>query len=105
LATTAGLLPLYLSHRSKVPEAERDLVRDLWVRRWARSLLGLFAVAAVIQGPVPPPTRKGDRGRLIVANHRSAIDIGIVLATFGGTIFSRADIAAWPIIGAAARSV
>jgi 1-acyl-sn-glycerol-3-phosphate acyltransferase len=105
VATTAAMLPLYLSHRAKVPDDEKDLVRELWVRRWARALLGLFAIDILIAGEVKPPTRKGERGRLIVSNHRSAIDIGVILATFGGTMVSRADIATWPVIGAAARSV
>ena len=105
LATTAAMLPLYLSHHRRVPEAEKDLVRDLWVRRWARALLGLFAIDVVVRGSVPPPTRKGAPGRLIVTNHRSAIDIGVILATFGGTMVSRADSRPGPVVGAAARSV
>ena len=102
---TAAMLPLYLSHHRVAAEADKDLVRDLWVRRWARALLDLFDIEVVVKGNVPPPTKRGDRGRLIVANHRSAIDIGVILATFGGTMVSRADLAGWPVIGAAARSV
>jgi 1-acyl-sn-glycerol-3-phosphate acyltransferase len=105
VATTATLLPLFLSHQRRASESDRDLVRDLWVRRWARSLLGLFSVDVIVRGAVPPMTRQGERGRLIVANHRSAIDIGVMLATFGGTMVSRADIATWPVVGLAARSV
>lgn len=105
LTATATMLPLYLAHLRRVPEDEKEIVRDLWVRRWARSLLALFAVEVVLKGSVPPPTRRGERGRLIVANHRSAIDIGVILATFGGTMVSRADVATWPVVGAAARSV
>ena len=105
LATTALMLPVYLSHQRRVPDDEKDLVRELWVRRWARALLGLFSIEVAVQGDVKPPTRRGDRGRLIVANHRSAIDIGVILATFGGTMVSRADLASWPVVGAAARSV
>jgi 1-acyl-sn-glycerol-3-phosphate acyltransferase len=103
---TAAMLPLFVAHRSRVPTRDRDLVRELWVRRWASSLLRLFAIDVIIGGAaVPPPTKRGDRGRLIVTNHRSAIDIGVVLATFGGTMVSRADLATWPLVGAAARSV
>ena len=105
LAATATMLPLYLSHHRRAAESEKDLVRDLWVRRWARSLLGLFSVEVAVRGNVLPPTRRGERGRLIIANHRSALDIGVVLATFGGTMVSRADLATWPVLGAAARSV
>jgi 1-acyl-sn-glycerol-3-phosphate acyltransferase len=104
VTVTAAMLPMLLAHQRRVPEEERDLVRDLWVRRWARSLLDLFAIKVVVHGPVPPPTRAGERGRLIVSNHRSAIDIGVILATFGGRMVSRADIATWPLVGAAARA-
>lgn len=99
------MLPVFLAHHRKVPETERETVRDLWVRRWARALLSLFAIECVVVGPVPPPTRRGERGRLIVANHRSAIDIGVLLSTFGGQMVSRADLADWPVVGAAARAV
>jgi lyso-ornithine lipid O-acyltransferase len=105
LGLTAGMLPVYLAHYEKVPEEEKETVRDLWVRRWARALLSLFSIECVVHGAVPPPTRKGERGRLIVSNHRSAIDIGVLLATFGGTMVSRSDLAEWPVVGAAARSV
>jgi 1-acyl-sn-glycerol-3-phosphate acyltransferase len=104
---TAGMLPLYLAHYNKVGDEQKDTVRDLWVRRWARGLLSLFRIDMVVLGSVPPPTRtrRGERGRLIVSNHRSAADIGVLLATFGGTMVSRADLANWPVVGAAARSV
>jgi 1-acyl-sn-glycerol-3-phosphate acyltransferase len=105
VATTATMLPLFLSHQRRVAEDQKDLVRELWVRRWAGALLRLFDVSPIIDGRVPPPTLKGERGRLIVSNHRSAIDIGVLLATFGGTMVSRADLADWPVVGAAARSV
>jgi 1-acyl-sn-glycerol-3-phosphate acyltransferase len=105
VATTAVMLPLYLSHYNRVPDDQKDTVRELWVRRWARALLSLFSITTVVHGPVPPPTKRGDRGRLIIANHRSAIDIGVVLATFGGTMVSRADLSSWPLVGVAARSV
>jgi lyso-ornithine lipid O-acyltransferase len=105
LGITATMLPIYLAHWRRAPPEQKDLVRDLWVRRWARALLSLFDVETVILGSVPPPTRAPDRGRLIVSNHRSAIDIGVLLATFGGKMVSRADVATWPIVGAAARGV
>lgn len=90
-------------NQRQFPPAERDVVSQLWTRRWAAALLKLFAIELTIRGTVPPPTKKGDRGRLIVANHRSAIDIGIILATFGGRLVSRADLSSWPVIGAGAK--
>lgn len=105
LATTAAMLPMYLARHRSAAEADKDAVRDRWVKRWASGLLRLFAIDVVVGGTVPPAPRRGERGRLIVTNHRSAIDVGVLLATFGGTMVSRADLATWPVVGAAARSV
>jgi 1-acyl-sn-glycerol-3-phosphate acyltransferase len=102
---TATMLPLFLAAHARAAPLLKDEVRDRWVRRWAKALLDLFAVEVVVRGAVPPHHQPGERGYLIVANHRSAIDIGVVLATFGGTMVSRADLATWPLVGAAARAV
>lgn len=108
---TAAMLPPFLARMSTVSDADRQAVRDAWVGRWARSLLALFAIEVVVDGTIPPPTSAAPlgagrgRGRLVVTNHRSAIDIGVVLALFGGTMVSRADLAGWPVVGAAARAV
>ncbi len=85
------------------PAPFRRQVRDDWTRRWSESLLGLFAVEVERYTAVPP--RAPGRGRLVVANHRSTIDIALLLGTFGGHMVSRADLSTWPILGPAARSV
>ena len=105
LGLTAVMLPAFLARMAGTPDAERPAVRDAWVGRWARALLGLFAIEVVVDGSVPPPTQGRGRGRLVVTNHRSAIDVGVVLSTFGGTMVSREDLAKWPVLGAAARAV
>jgi 1-acyl-sn-glycerol-3-phosphate acyltransferase len=105
VSITAAMLPAFLARMSATTSEERDVVRDAWVGRWARMMLRLFAIEVVIDGVVPPKTQGRGRGRLVVTNHRSAIDVGIVLGTFGGTMVSRADLATWPVLGAAARAV
>ena len=102
---TAAMLPPFVARMATVSDADRQAVRDAWVGRWARSLLGLFAIEVVLDGTIPPPTQGRGRGRLVITNHRSAIDIGVVLSLFGGTMVSRADLASWPVVGAAARAV
>ncbi len=103
---TAAMLPAFMLHMKATPEGDhKDALRDRWVRTWAKGLLELFGIDVVTSGAIPPRTRAGGRGRVIVANHRSAIDIGVLLATFGGTMVSRADLARWPLVGPAARSV
>jgi 1-acyl-sn-glycerol-3-phosphate acyltransferase len=105
IGLTAAMLPAFLARMASTQEGDRAAVRDAWVGRWARALLRLFAIEVVVDGTVPPPTQGRGRGRLVVTNHRSAIDIGVVLSTFGGTMVSRADLAGWPVLGAAARAV
>ncbi|MEO8875865.1 MAG: lysophospholipid acyltransferase family protein [Polyangiaceae bacterium] len=99
VAITSSMLPAYLAADAVAQDGERDRVRDRWTRRWSRALLGLFSIEREIQGKIAPSTR----GRLVVANHRSTIDIGILLDLFGGRMVSRADLANWPVIGIAAR--
>lgn len=105
VGVTAAMLPPFLARMAATTPEDRDAVRDAWVGTWARALLRLFAIEVVVDGVVPPPTRGRGRGRLVITNHRSAIDIGVVLSTFGGTMVSRADLAKWPVVGAAARAV
>ncbi len=99
VAITSTMLPLFLAAEANAREEDRDRVRDVWTRRWSRALLRLFSIERKIEGICPPATR----GRLVVANHRSTIDIGILLEIFGGRMVSRADLASWPVIGIAAR--
>jgi len=99
---TSIMIPLYVGRDRLASEASRDAVRDRWVKRWAGGLLALFDVH--VEPLELPPLPRG-QGRLIVSNHRSAIDIGVLLKTFGGRMVSKADLSGWPIIGAAARSV
>jgi 1-acyl-sn-glycerol-3-phosphate acyltransferase len=105
ISITAAMLPAFLARMASTPDAERDAVRDAWVGRWARVLLRLFGIEVVVDGSIPVPTHGRGRGRLVVTNHRSAIDVGVVLSTFGGVMVSRADLATWPVLGAAARAV
>lgn len=103
VAVTGGLLPLYFTRDRWTSDARRAEVRDRWVGRWSRSLLRLFRVRVDHRGS--PPERARGGGRLVVANHRSALDVGVLLERFGGHMVSRADLSAWPIVGPAARSV
>ncbi len=41
--------------------------------------------------------------RLIVSNHRTALDIGVLMSELGGSFLSRADLAEWPVAGRMAR--
>lgn len=104
---TAAMLPPFLVH-TRVLGADDADTRDRWVARWSSLLLAMFGIRLEVLGSVPPNGRTKDGaplGRLVTANHRSAIDIGILLNVVGGKMLSRADIAGWPVVGPAARSV
>lgn len=100
-ALTGTFVPVFSARMRLAPPdgPERRAVRDRWMQGWTRSLLHLFAIDLVVVGQAPPPTG----GRIIIANHRSAIDIGAMLAVFGGEMVARHDLAEWPVIGRGAR--
>ena len=43
--------------------------------------------------------------RVYVANHRSYLDIPVLSAVLGATFLSRADVSAWPLVGAVAKAI
>lgn len=98
---TAGMLPVFVAHERLARDDERERVRERWVAAWAGTLLALFGVNETVRGEAP----RSERGRLIVASHRSTADILLLLKVIGGRMVSRADLAKWPLVGVAARSV
>jgi lyso-ornithine lipid O-acyltransferase len=99
ISLTASSLPAFVARMALTPKHNQRAIRDTWVQDWARRLLRLFDIRPTVIGEAPPA-----HGALIVANHRSAIDIGVLLQVFGGRMVSRADLAAWPVLGPAARA-
>jgi 1-acyl-sn-glycerol-3-phosphate acyltransferase len=85
-------------------EADKPRARDAWTGGWSHKLLSLFDVKMSIEGNPGSLGAARARGRVVIANHRSIIDIAVMLAEFGGAVLSRGDLATWPIIGRAAKS-
>jgi lyso-ornithine lipid O-acyltransferase len=88
-------------HQRSVKAEARYQVWQRWMKEWTRGLITVFGVEPIIDpaGAVPPA-----RGaRLVVSNHRSPMDIALMLYYFGGHVLSRDDLAHWPVIGLAAR--
>ncbi len=87
-----------------------DLV-NRWVVRWARLSLWIYKVRVEAHGPHlenggPYPAAGPDGvGRVFVANHRSGIDIPILLSVVEAHPISRHDLASWPLLGRCARRV
>lgn len=101
-AVTAVMLPAFLAHRRVTPRDRHTALQERWVAAWCGALLQMFGVSLHAS---PVTARQTGRGRLIVANHRSTADILLLLREFGGQMVSRADVAHWPLVGIAARSV
>ncbi len=80
----------------------QEQIFDAYMRRWTAGGLRLVNVdLRLISGP-PAPAPAG-RGRLVVSNHRSAVDIPILLTHFGGSVLSHIGVQSWPLLGTAAR--
>jgi lyso-ornithine lipid O-acyltransferase len=88
-------------HEKLAQSQEGYRVWQQWIRVWARGLVALFGMDDVSASPVPSPAKGA---RLVVSNHRSPMDIPILVSLCGGHFLSRGDITQWPIIGSAARS-
>jgi len=99
-ALTLGMLGIVTLHqRLAGPELQRQVFQR-WMQHWADLLLRLFGVDCAVLGTLPPSAAGA---RLVVANHRSPIDILLLLKLFGGVVLSRGDLARWPLLGLAAR--
>lgn len=93
------LAALTVEHRVRPVSDER---LDAYVRSWAKSLLRLLHVDLKLDA-APGAFEKGGAPRLVVANHRSTVDILLMLHLFGGNLLARGDMAHWPAIGVLAR--
>jgi 1-acyl-sn-glycerol-3-phosphate acyltransferase len=99
-ALTLSMLGGVMLHQRAVGPARELQVFQRWMQVWADALLRLFGVQFTLHGELPPPAQNG---RLIISNHRSPIDVLILLRCFGGVALSRADLAEWPVVGPAAK--
>ena len=98
-AITATMLAA-LEAQMAIAPARKDELLGSYRRAYLDRLIELFGVNAIRVPSVMTPARGP---RLVVANHRSALDIALLVRFFGGNIVSRADIAQWPLLGRAAR--
>ena len=95
---SAGVLTAYEARRALTPEAGQEQLGSRYLARLTDGLLRVFGAELLVQGH---HTHEG--GALIVANHQSALDIGVMLSLFQGVLLSRHDIADWPLLGRLAK--
>jgi 1-acyl-sn-glycerol-3-phosphate acyltransferase len=101
---TALMLAAVESHklleRKLGPGDQQEQIFDRYMRAWTAGILRMCAVEVLVVPRLPPePTT----ARLVVSNHRSALDIPVLLTHFGGSALSRADLEHWPLLGLAAQ--
>ena len=71
--------------------------RQARVQSWARRMLGMLGISVVVRGEAPT-----QGPLLLVANHISWLDILVMHAAHHCRFVSKADVKAWPLIGALA---
>lgn len=79
-----------------------DATRAEGLRRWAYGARRILGVELTLVGSVPPPSA---RGRLVVANHRTPLDIVPLAMLFGGHFLANHKTRRAPVIGRAAEFV
>lgn len=73
---------------------------DDYVRRWARAMLRALRVEVMVDGR---RSLSPEHAHLVVSNHRSSVDIFVILELFGGHMLARGDMAKWPGMGQLAQ--
>lgn len=84
------------------PDLRTPAGKRPFIERWGRVVVPLLGVdLRVVSGRAPDP----DRGPyLIVANHRSPLDILVCVRLLGGVVLSHHGVASIPVFGAAAKA-
>jgi len=67
-------------------------------RRWAQTLVNGLDIRVSMEGCFP------EGGMLVVSNHRSYLDIVVILAQVEAAFLAKAELKGWPIFGRAARA-
>ncbi|WP_027362459.1 lysophospholipid acyltransferase family protein [Desulfospira joergensenii] len=64
--------------------------------QWAEALVSRLDIDIVLEGRLP------NRGVLVVSNHRSYLDIVVILSHIESTFLAKAELRKWPVFGYAA---
>ncbi|MEZ4462626.1 MAG: lysophospholipid acyltransferase family protein [bacterium] len=94
LAAFAGLTTIHLR---RVPHDVQQAAMNQLAYEWAQVLLTGMGINLHLDGE---PVR--DSGALLVANHRSYVDIIALLASTPCCFLAKGDVADWPVLGKAA---
>ena len=103
-----ALLEIDILLRRRTPRI--DIINS-WVPRWAGASLWIFGIRVDARGPhiergrLYPGRGANGVGRIFVMNHRSGVDIPVVLTLVAAHVISRHDLANWPLLGPGARRI
>lgn len=104
VATSRTIWDLFVFTRAiksgKHADHEEAFVRESVVE-WAGRICRICGVETVVHGSFPEP----GTGMLITPNHRSYLDIPVLLSAHYCAMLSKAEVAKWPVFGAAAKRV
>ena len=76
--------------------------RNTLLRAWARKLLRIFSIRAIVDAP--PGFDLAAGARLYVGNHISWLDIFALQASTAARFVAKSELAAWPVLGRLARN-
>lgn len=98
LGLSAATLAAYEAHRALSSTDSQSELLARYRDRFTDGVLRLFGTELLVDGDADL-----NEGALVVANHQSALDIGVMLSVFRGVLVSRHDVAEWPLLGRLAR--
>jgi 1-acyl-sn-glycerol-3-phosphate acyltransferase len=98
MGLSAATLAAYEAHAALSTTDDRPELMASYRNRFTDGVLRLFGTELHVRG-----NRRFDDGALVVANHQSALDIGVMLSVFRGLLVSRHDVAEWPLLGRMAK--
>ena len=95
---SAGILTAYETRRAMTSEDAQEALANRYRARLSNGLLRVFGAELQVRGQRP-----SEGGALVVSNHQSALDIGVMLSVFDAVMVSRHDVAEWPVLGRLAK--
>jgi 1-acyl-sn-glycerol-3-phosphate acyltransferase len=98
MGLSAATLAAYEAHAALSTTDDRAELMANYRNRFTDGVLRLFGTELHVRG-----NTRFDGGALVVANHQSALDIGVMLSVFRGLLVSRHDVAEWPLLGRMAK--
>lgn len=105
--SSCATLALWELHtRLSLDAADRPRTLEAYRRAWAGAFLRALEVEVEVEARVElpdPSPRAPTRARLVVSNHRSLLDVPVLLRHFGGRMLSKAEVATWPVAGPLAK--